>query len=103
MSFRQLGDERVERVAAAGVETDARAFTRITTGERRADAARRAGDEDVRDGPSVAPRTQPFGRSARALTISASMTGIIAACDPTFSVDTTNLPSMTMSGTDWTL
>jgi len=44
----------------------------------------RTGDKNV----------QLFGRSARALAISASITGSIAAWDPTFSVDTTYLPSM---------
>ena len=92
MPGRDQGDQCVEFASPASEESDIGPLRRVMPRQRGAAAAARAGDEDV----------QLFGRSARALTISASITGSIAASDPTFSVETTNLPSMTMSGTDCT-
>ena len=89
----EFGGESVENGPPPREEADLGAARRVMPRQRGADAAAGAGDEYV----------QLFGRSARDLTISASITGSIAACVPTFSVETTNLPSMTMSGTDCVL
>jgi hypothetical protein len=91
----QLRDERVELLAPSREQTDGGPLGGVVAGERGPDAARRARDED-----GGCDRPQPFGRSARALAMSASITGIMAACEPTFSVDTMNFPSMMIVGTD---
>ena len=113
----ELGREHVELALPPREEPDERTMRRIVARERGADAAARAGDEDVQVGARSASRTptppascalaptarrQFFGRSARAFAISASMTGGIIACVPTLSDAVMNLPSITTSGTDCT-
>jgi hypothetical protein len=95
-------DRRQERRASVSSSARRRANTPtiapcagVLPRERQAQAAAGAGDEDA-----SRRRLQVFGRSARAFTTSASISGGIALWDATRLL--TNLPSTTISGTDCT-